>query len=200
MKARRVVHNVSSLPTYAFGSRVPMWWGTLGFCALEGMGFAITVAAYFYLMQVNDEWPLSAPPADYWPGTIFTAVLLASAWPNYIIKKYAIQEDLLKIQRLLLLMSAIGIVLVAIRFLEFRHLNVAWDDNAYGSIIWIILGLHATHIITDLADTLVLTALMHTRHAHGKRFADVEDNAFYWNFVILSWLPLYLLIYWVPRW
>ena len=55
------------------------------------------------------------------------------------------------------------------------------------------------HIVTDVGDTLVLTVLMFTRHGHGKRFADVEDNAFYWNFVVLSWLPIYALIYWAPR-
>jgi cytochrome c oxidase subunit III len=31
-------------------------------------------------------------------------------------------------------------------------------------------------------------------------FSDVSDNAFYWYFVVASWLPLYFLIYWVPRW
>jgi hypothetical protein len=27
----------------------------------------------------------------------------------------------------------------------------------------------------------------------------VGDNAFYWDFVVLSWLPIYFLIYWLPR-
>ena len=41
-----------------------------------------------------------------------------------------------------------------------------------------LLGLHTTHIITDLADTLVLAALMFTRHGDNKRrFGDVQDNA-----------------------
>jgi heme/copper-type cytochrome/quinol oxidase subunit 3 len=42
---------------------------------------------------------------------------------------------------------------------------------------------------------------MFTRHADvGRRYTDVEDNAVYWDFVVLSWLPIYVLIYWVPRW
>jgi heme/copper-type cytochrome/quinol oxidase subunit 3 len=200
MRTERIVQDVSSLPTYAFGSRMTMWWGTIGFCALEGTGFAIAVATYLYLMQVNNVWPLSAPPPGYWPGTILTILLLASLWPNQIIKQRARLEDLPAVQRLLFLMSGISLLAVAIRFYEFRHLNVGWDENAYGSILWIILGLHATHLITDLGDTLVVTVLMCTRHAHGRRFSDVEDNAVYWDFVVLSWLPLYLLLYSVPRW
>ena len=32
-----------------------------------------------------------------------------------------------------------------------------------------------------------------------RRFSDVTDNVFYWNFVVLAWLPLYFLLDWVPR-
>jgi heme/copper-type cytochrome/quinol oxidase subunit 3 len=96
-------------------------------------------------------------------------------------------------------MSGVGLLTLAIRAFEFAHLNVSWDQNAYGSILWVILGLHATHLVTDVGDTLVLTVLMFTRHATPRRFSDVTDNAFYRYFVVLSWLPLYFLIYWVPR-
>jgi cytochrome c oxidase subunit III len=200
VRQERVVQDVSSLPTYAFGSRMTMWWGTLAFCALEGTGFAIAVATYLYLMQANGSWPLSAAPPGYWPGTIITVLMLVSVVPNQMIKKHARREDLPRVRTMLLIMCGIGLLAVAIRFYEFGHLNIAWDENAYGSIVWIILGLHAAHLITDLGDTLVLAALMFTRHAQGKRFSDVEDNAVYWDFVVLSWLPLYLLIYWVPKW
>jgi heme/copper-type cytochrome/quinol oxidase subunit 3 len=32
-------------------------------------------------------------------------------------------------------------------------LNVSWDANAYGSVVWLLLGLHTTHLITDTIDT-----------------------------------------------
>ena len=36
-----------------------MWWGTLGFMALEGMGFALAVGAYLYLTTWRrpGRWP-----------------------------------------------------------------------------------------------------------------------------------------------
>jgi heme/copper-type cytochrome/quinol oxidase subunit 3 len=75
---------------------------------------------------------------------------------------------------------------------------VLWDTYVYGSLVWFLLGLHTTHLLTDAGDTVVLAALMFTRHARrGKRFSDVSDNAFYWHFVVASWLPIYLLLYWV---
>jgi heme/copper-type cytochrome/quinol oxidase subunit 3 len=67
-------------------------------------------------------------------------------------------------------------------------------------VVWILLGLHTTHIITDLVDTLVLAALMFTRHGPNlRRFGDVQDNAIYWNFVVATWLPIYGCIYWLAR-
>ena len=81
-----------------------------------------------------------------------------------------------------------------------QGLKIGWDSNAYGSIVWTLLGLHTTHIITDLVDTLVLAALMFTRHGDNRRrYGDVQDNAMYWNFVVAAWLPIYACIYWIPR-
>jgi heme/copper-type cytochrome/quinol oxidase subunit 3 len=115
-------------------------------------------------------------------------------------KRAAEHGRLRALRRLLILASLIGIVLVALRGWEFASLNITWYDNAYGSVIWTLLFLHATHIGTDVADTIVLAALMHTRHGiEGRRFVDCSENAIYWRFVWLAWLPIYLLIYWLPR-
>ena len=62
-----------------------------------------------------------------------------------------------------------------------------------------MLGLHTTHIVTDFLDSSVLTVLMFTGPVEEHRFVDVEENAVYWYFVVLSWLPIYGVIYWAPR-
>jgi hypothetical protein len=42
--------------------------------------------------------------------------------------------------------------------------------------------------------------MLFSRYAYeGRRFSDVDDNAFYWDFVVISWLPLYFILYWFPR-
>ena len=30
--------------------------------------------------------------------------------------------------------------------------------------------------------------------------SDVADNELYWHFIVLSWVVLYAIVYWVPRW
>jgi heme/copper-type cytochrome/quinol oxidase subunit 3 len=175
------------------------WWGTLGFCVLEGTGFVLAIGSYLYLAFLNPQWPLSAPPPDLWWSSAVTLVIVLSMWPNVLAKIHSKQEDLSRVRRDLVVMSVIGLALIGLRLLEFGTLHVRWDQNAYGSLVWLLLGLHTAHIATDVGDTLVLTVLMFTKHAHGRRFSDVEDNAFYWNFVVLSWLPIYAVVYWVPR-
>jgi heme/copper-type cytochrome/quinol oxidase subunit 3 len=97
-------------------------------------------------------------------------------------------------------MTGIGVLLLIIRIFEFTSLRVLWYDNAYGSIMWALLVLHTTHILTDWGDTAVLAMLMHTKHGiEGRRFIDVSENALYWRFVWIVWLPIYFLIYWLPR-
>jgi heme/copper-type cytochrome/quinol oxidase subunit 3 len=193
------VEDVSHLPTSGFGPVSPIWWGTLGFIALEGTGFALAAGAYLYLRQVNPQWPIAVAPPSHWPGTAMVVVLLLSLWPNALADRAAREKRLDRVQLWLIVMTILGFAALGIRGWEFAQLNVRWDSNAYGSIVWFILGLHATHLITDLGDTLVLAALMFTRHVNDKRYGDISDNAFYWYFVVASWLALYALIYGAPR-
>jgi cytochrome c oxidase subunit 3 len=192
--------DLSKLPLHGSGTASLTWWGTLAFMLLEGTGFALVIAIYLYLESLAPEWPLGARPPNLVPGTLVTLVLLASLVPNALTDRWAKRQDLAKTRRGMVVMSVLGVIPLIIRVFEFPALHVSWDTNAYGSILWVMLGLHTTHLLTDLADTLVLAVLMFTRHGNNqRRFGDVQDNATYWNFVVLTWLPLYVCIYWVPR-
>ncbi len=191
--------DVRGLPTFGFSSRSLMWWATAGLMLIEGAAFAIAVAIYFYLRDVNASWPLSAPPPDWRWGTLNTAVLIVSMAPNELVKRAAQRLDRRASRLWLLVCLMFALVFLAVRGFEFAALNVKWYANAYGSIVWFLLGLHTTHLVTDTIDTAVLAALLYTGPLEGKRFVDVSENALYWYFVVLSWLPIYAVIYLAPR-
>jgi cytochrome c oxidase subunit 3 len=191
--------DVSALPTVVFSHRSLMWWGTLGVMAIEGTLFALAVMAYFYLRSHADTWPLSALPPDLRWGTANLVVMLVSFIPAHLAKRAAEQLDLRGARLWLVVSSLFGIAFVVIRAFEFATLNVRWDSNAYGSVVWLLLGLHTTHIVTDLIDTVVLTVLFFTGPMEGKRYVDVSENSFYWYFVVATWIPIYLVIYWGAR-
>lgn len=196
----RPVLDVSGLPTVAFGTRSPTWWGIIGMMMIEGMVFVLMIASYFYLHSRSVEWPLESNPPDLFWGTLNTIVFLLSLIPNEWYRRRAKAGDLRGVRIGLVALSLVGFVNIAIRYFELKHLNTDWSLDAYGSAVWTLIGLHVVHLLTDTVDTVVLTVLFFTSLVEGKRFMDAAENADYWYFVVLSWVPIYLVIYWAPRW
>jgi cytochrome c oxidase subunit 3 len=197
----RFTDDLSDLPTFKFGPSSLTWWGVIGFMVIEGAGFGLAFAAYFFIMGHEQGWPPEGRlPPDLLAGTLFLLIILLSEFPNTIIKKAAKAGDVATIRLLLPVMVAVGVVLLIIRGFEFNSLNCRWTDDAYSSIIWALLLLHVSHILTDWLDTVVLCALMYTPVAYEpRRWGDVDENSMYWRYVWLLWIPIYLMIYWVPR-
>jgi cytochrome c oxidase subunit 3 len=197
----RFTDDVAVLPTHKFGPSSLTWWGIIGFMVIEGSAFGLTFAAYFFLMGHEQTWPPEgrAAPALL-AGTLFTILILLSEIPNTAIKKAANANDIDTVRLLMPVIVVVGAILLVIRGFEFNSLNCRWTDSAYGSIIWALLLLHTTHILTDWVDTIVLWLLMRTPVGlEGRRFVDVDENSLYWRYVWLLWIPIYLMIYWVPR-
>lgn len=192
--------DVSHLPTVVFGNRGLVWWGTLGMMAIEGTVFAIAIAVYFYLRTRTNDWPPNTNPPPLLWGTLDLIVILVSIIPNHLAKKSAEKMDLRRARLWLIVLSLGAFVIAAIRLLEFPSLNTRLWENAYGSITVTLLGLHTLHLFTDLADTIVLATLFFTGPLSQKRFVDAAENSDYWYFVVGSWIPIYVVIYWAPRW
>jgi len=194
------VLDVSTLPPGAFGSRALTFWGTLGIVVIESTVFALGIVAYFYLLARFPHWPphgVAAPDLQW--GTLNTLVLLVSLLPNELTRRAAEHVDLGRVRIWMVVCLAFAVAFNVVRVFEFAHLNVMWDHDAYGSIVWLLLGLHTTHIVTDFLDSSVLALLMFTGPLEEHRFVDVEENSVYWYFVVLAWLPIYGVIYWAPR-
>lgn len=195
----RIIADVSSLPDAAFGSRTLMWWGVMGFILIEGTAFLLGGGAYFFLMNHTTPWPPHRVPPDLPIGAWFTALILLSEIPNVMTGRMAHAHNLVLVRLGLVLACLFGLVLIGLRLFEFGALNVSWDDNAYGSIVWAMLFIHTVHVVTDVADTIVLTVYACTHELRTTHYSDVADNCMYWHFVALAWLPIYALLYWVPR-
>jgi cytochrome c oxidase subunit 3 len=194
-----VALDVSPLPNHAFGHRSVMWWATICMIAIESMAFALAITSYLYIKGRVPHWPAGVPsPALFW-GTVNVAILVASAWPNVLARRAAERFDLSGVRLWMSIALVFALAFNVVRFVEFTHLNVRWDTNAYGSVTWFLLGLHTVHVLTDFMDSSVLAAVMFCGRVDENRFVDVSENAMYWNFVVLSWLPIYAVLYLAPR-
>jgi heme/copper-type cytochrome/quinol oxidase subunit 3 len=193
------VLDVRALPSFGFSHRSIMWWGTAGLMAIESTVFALAVMAYFYLRSLANRWPMSTPPPELLWGTFNTVLFIVSAWPNQLAKRAGERLDRAAVQLWLTVMLALSLLILVVRGLELTALNVRWDSDAYGSVVWFLMGLHTMHLATDAWDTGVLDVLFFTGPLEGKRYVDVSENAMYWDFVVLSWLPIYAVLYLAPR-
>ena len=201
MKAIRTRIDVSMLPTFAFGNRGLVWWGTIGFIVIEGFSLALCVASYLYLRKNLIEWPPPrVPNPDLLLPTIGLVVMLLSNLPMYMVKKAALALDRAGVTRWLLVACAFGIAMVVFRVYDFAALNTRWDNNAYGSITWTTVGFHAALVLMEVGETVGALLLFLFAPIEEKHFVDASDNVMYWAFVTLSWIPLYVLVYLVPRW
>jgi cytochrome c oxidase subunit III len=197
---RRRVLDVSMLPDSAFGHQGLIWWGTVGFMVIEGSVFVIAIVAYFYLRLKVEGWPPSLPDPDPTFATANLLLVLISLVPAALSKTAAEMFDLPKARLWLAVLVLMGVGSVVLRAFEYPALNCRWDDNAYGSIVWVLLSLHTIHVATDVVDSIVLLVMAFTKPMTRKRFVDLSENSLYWFFIVAWWVPIYLVIYFAPRW
>jgi heme/copper-type cytochrome/quinol oxidase subunit 3 len=192
--------DVSRLPRFAYGPRATLWWGVVGLLVIEGTMFAMLVATYFYLQIAGDAWPPpGTPPARLLAAVLNVVLLIGSVAPMYVMHRASWRADRRAVGIWLAVGTLIGGGNLVLRGFEFAALNCRWDSHAYGSILWTILALHAGHLVSSTLENLLLALLMFIGPVERKHFVDASLNALYWYFVVASWLPLFLLVYVVPR-
>jgi cytochrome c oxidase subunit 3 len=199
---QRSVIDVSQLPPAGFGNRSPLWWGILGMITIESTLFGSLAFAYFYVHLSFAEWPPhgTANP-DLGIPTVMLVLLLVSLVPIYLGDKLAISGKNDKWMMFWIWFGVIfGFVIFAVRCFEFGSLNCRWDDNAYGSVVWFIIGVHTSHILASTIETLVLALHLRHKRIDMKHHVDLHVDTVYWYFVVASWVVFYFIIYWSPRW
>jgi cytochrome c oxidase subunit III len=192
--------DAARLPRLAWGHATPIWWGVWGLMLIEGTVFALLIMVYLYLWRLAGSWPPDGVPL---PGltasTLNTAVLLASVPPTVGMHRMALRQNRRETGWWLTVATLLTLASVALRGMEFAHANVRWDTNAYGSVVWMILGTHASHLIASALEDLLFCALVFFGSMEDKHFVTITASAIYGYFIAGAWLPLYVLLYWLPR-
>src|SRR3982751_5060692 len=199
--------DVSHLPEHDFDTVDAVWWGDNWLLAIETTMFAISIATYFYLRQNFDQWPpplaqLTAPlnpNPDLGYGTANTLLLLISCLPMIFVDRAARRGEQTVVQVGLIACVLCGIASMVLRGLEFSAVKFRWDSNAYGSIVWFILGMHLLHLLTVTCETVLLLLWSLFREFDMKHRVDTTVLAVYWYWVAGIWVLLYGIIYFTPR-
>jgi cytochrome c oxidase subunit 3 len=193
------VLDVSGLPNIVFRSRNPIWWGNVFYMLIEGAMFAMVVASYFYLRTRSTDWPPGVNPPYLGWGVANGILLLVSIVPARWIQLRARAGDLENTRLGLIILSGFGVASIVLRCFEFAHLNCRWDSNAYGSMIWTLIGLHSGHLLTEFIETLLMLAFTLSSTMEAKRFPDIDVSSDYWYFVVFWAVVMNFIIYGTTR-
>jgi cytochrome c oxidase subunit I+III len=198
----RSVMDLRALPDVVFGPRDLMWWGTLGFMLIEGFTLVLCAAAYVYVTQNFPTWPpRNTPLPSLVAPTVQVLVMLVSLVPARWTTRAARRFDIGKVRIGLVVATMFAIAIVGLRAWELLvSLGVKWDANVYGSVQWLVIGAHGTLLLIEMIEIGGMMLIFWLGPVEEKHMSDVADMVFYWYFMVLTWLPLYVLCFWLPRW
>ena len=133
------------------------WWGMATLIATESMVFVILLGA---TSSCGHRRRSGRPPGIAAPelklSLPFSFVLWGSSIPVFYAEA-AIRRGSQRGLRAGLLVSAVmGAAFLAFTFKDFHDLTFGWRDNAYGSIFYTIVGLHALHVLIGLGMNVVV--------------------------------------------
>lgn len=201
------VIDVSRLPPTAFDARAPVWWGNALMIVIETMTVALLAVSYFYVKQNFERWPppfvseqppILHPVPDLWAGTANAILLAASCVPMWLIDN-AVRRGAKWVPVAVLGMGLLGIVCIVLRCFEFPAVKFWWDDNAYASAVWAILVMHLVYLIVGAGELLLVAFWLTLFGIDEKHAVDVTLTGGYWYWTAGTWVVLYAIIYWVPR-
>ena len=205
--ARPTIH-AAGLPSTLFDHKSTLWWGNTLLLFIETAMFGILVAIYVTVLMNTEPFPpprvnqlpvLYDPVPDLTLPIIGLLVLVASLVPGIWLDVSARKRKTGTVKLALLVTLAFNIASIVLRYYEFDSLHFKWNDNAYGSITWMILGMHLLHIIALGCEDVFLLLWAFTHGLDDKHALDITVSAVYWYWIVGIWVLLFPLVYLVPR-
>jgi len=207
----RMVIDASQLPEGETDHRSLIWWGNFLLLLVETTVFGLLLACYFYYRQnfsgfppprVHDLPVIYHPVPDLELPSINMMLLLVSCVPMFCADRLCLKKD--PNERLVGLALAVvvlfGFLIAGLRFAEFSSIHFKWNENAYASTVWLFLGMHLFHIFTGTLELLLMLAWTCVKQLDVKHARDIRVTAVYWYWLAGIWVPLYIILFWGPRW
>ena len=156
------------------------------------MMFAGLTSAYIVKRNLAN-WQTYDLPQFFWYSTI---VILISSVTMYLAQKAFKQREMKKYRSLLIVTLVLGVLFIVFQVLGFQQLyakEVTLTANVSYSFMYVIVGIHAAHVLGGLIALLVLFAKAFSKKRRIYNSVPVELVSTYWHFVDILWI--YLLIF-----
>ncbi len=191
---------VSAHPPRHLPDRPPMLAvGVIIWLGSEVMFFSSIFAAFFTLRAHAAIWPPPGAHLDTLRAGIFTIILVSS---SFTMQKAVFDQERgeRKSAKLWVWITLVlGALFVANQFFEWVSLSQNPATNptqtAYGSIFYIMSGLHGLHVFLGLAAMLFLLTRLRGPGGDPGETAAFQGVSYYWHFVDVVWVGLYCCLF-----
>ena len=177
------------------------WWGMATLIATESMVFVILLGSYFFLRASTPQWPpdtIGGPELKL--AVPFSFVLWGSSIPIFYAEAAIRRGSQRGLRAGLFISACMGVAFLAFTAKDFVDLTFGWRDNAYGSIFYTIIGLHALHVLIGLFMNVVVEIKAWQNKFTATRHTSVEVFGLYWHFVDAVWIFVFLSLFVSEAW
>jgi heme/copper-type cytochrome/quinol oxidase subunit 3 len=165
------------------------WWGMVVLISTEALVFLALLSAYFFIRAGAPAWPPPgiAPP-ELHRTEIFTVVLIGSSIPIFWMEHALARGRMRQVAISLAIAFAMGAAFLGNTAYDFLNMEFGLRENAYASLFWTIIGLHAIHVLVGLLMSATVQAKVWTGRITPEHHVTPEVFALYWHFVDGVWI------------
>jgi cytochrome c oxidase subunit 3 len=167
------------------GVGVMIWLGS------ELMFFSGLFAAFFTIRAHAVVWPPPGTKLDLIQASVFTVVLLASS-PTMQFAVWLEEHGRRALARRWVMVSLLlGAAFLANQAYEWATLPFKASTNVYGSLFYIMTGLHGLHVLLGLVAMIALLGRMKGPAGDPGELSVFQAVSYYWHFVDVVWIGLF---------
>jgi cytochrome c oxidase subunit 3 len=177
--------------------------GTQGmslFIISEAMLFLMLFWSYFYLgHDAGAAWETPLPRLFY--PLVMLAVLLASSVVIHWAELHVEAGDVRLARVAVLITIIMGVTFLWLQKLEYaeRLKEITPATNAYGSIFYMLTGLHGAHVALGVLMLTYVLALPRIGKTDRPPYRPLHNAAMYWHFVDAVWVLIVAVLYVAPH-
>jgi cytochrome c oxidase subunit 3 len=157
------------------------------------MMFAGLTSAYI-VKRNQPNWVTFELPLAFWYST--AAIVLSSIVLIFAGRSFK-ERQMVKYRRLMTVTIILGVLFIVLQVIGFKQM---WDikqtlqKNVSFSFLYVIVGLHAAHVIGGIIALLVLFGKAFSVKTRSYNTVPVEVTSTYWHFVDILWIYLLLFL------
>jgi cytochrome c oxidase subunit III len=157
------------------------------------MMFAGLTSAYI-VKRNQANWQTFDLPVAFWFSTV--AVILSSGTMWLALKSFK-ERQMSKYRMLMVVTMVLGAAFIGLQIIGFQqlwHKGITLQANVSYSFLYVIVGLHALHVIGGVVALIVMSLLAFSSKKRNYSTVPVELMSTYWHFVDILWIYLLLFL------